>query len=53
MKELDNNIQNTLEKINEICIKIAIKDDLHVKFNKLDFLNEKGFYTIYDPKMFL
>jgi hypothetical protein len=53
MKELDNNIQNTLEKINEICIKIAIKDDLNVKFNKLDFLNEKGFYDKYNPKMFL
>ena len=53
MKELDNNIQNTLEKINEICIKIAIKDDLNVKFNKLDFLDQNGFYNKYDPKMFL
>jgi hypothetical protein len=46
-------LQDILEKINETCILLANKDNLDVKFTKLDFLEEKGFYNKYDPKMFL
>ena len=40
-------LQDILEKINETCILLANKD------TKLDFLEGKGFYNKYDPKMFL
>lgn len=46
-------LQAILEKINETCILIANKDNLDIKFTKLDFLEEKGFYNKYDPNMFL
>jgi hypothetical protein len=46
-------LQDILEKINETCILLANRDNLDVKFTKLDFLEEKGFYNKYDPKMFL
>jgi hypothetical protein len=46
-------LQDILEKINETCILLANRDSLDVRFTKLDFLEEKGFYNKYDPKMFL
>lgn len=46
-------LQDILEKINETCILLANRDNLDVKFTKLDFLEEKGFYNKYDPKKFL
>lgn len=46
-------LRDILEKINETCILIANRDNLDIKFTKLDFLEEKGFYNKYDSKMFL
>ena len=46
-------LQAILEKINETCILIANRDNLDIKFIKLDFLEEKGFYNKYNSNMFL
>jgi hypothetical protein len=52
-KKIPKELQEVMENINRTCIAIANRDKLDIKFNKLGFLEEKGFYNKYDPKLFI
>lgn len=51
-KKIPEELQEVMENINRTCIAIANRDKLDIKFNKLDFLEKKGFYDKYDPNLF-
>ena len=50
--ELPQNIKDTLESINSCAYLIAQRDNLNVKFEKLKFLEDKGFYNDKNNKYF-
>ncbi len=52
-KKIPKELQEVMENINRTCIAIANRDNLDIKFNKLGFLEEKGFYNKYDPNLFI
>lgn len=47
MKELNQDQKYLLEKINKCCIEIAKKNNYNIKFDKIEFLEKKGFYENY------
>jgi hypothetical protein len=52
MKELNQEQKDLLEKINKCCIEIAKKNNYNIKFDKIEFLEKKGFYNDYSPDLF-
>tara|TARA_X000000368_G_scaffold338298_1_gene276242 strand:- start:582 stop:749 length:168 start_codon:yes stop_codon:yes gene_type:complete len=48
--KLPEEIKNTLESINHCAYLIAQRDNLDVKFEKLGFLEDKGFYNYKNNK---
>jgi hypothetical protein len=52
MKELNQEQKDLLEKINKCCIEIAKKNNYNIKFDKIEFLEKKGFYDYYSPDLF-
>lgn len=44
-KKLPQDIEDTLENINHCLYLIAQRDNLDIKFQKLSFLENKGFYN--------
>lgn len=52
MKELTQDQIDLLEKINKCCIEIAKKNNYNIKFDKIEFLEKKGFYKDYSPDLF-
>jgi len=53
MNDLDNNIKELLKKINICCIKINEKENLNIKFKKLDFLKKENFYEKFNNNLFI
>jgi len=52
-KKIPKELEEILENINSTCIAIANRDKLDIKFQKLEFLEEKGFYDKYNSKLFI
>tara|TARA_B110000259_G_C13705257_1_gene278091 strand:- start:56 stop:220 length:165 start_codon:yes stop_codon:yes gene_type:complete len=52
MKELTCEHKELLEKINKCCIEIAKKNNYNIKFDKIQFLEKKGFYENYSKDLF-
>lgn len=51
-QELSQEQKDLLEKINKCCIEIAKKNNYNIKFDKIEFLEKKGFYKDYYPDLF-
>ena len=52
-KELQQDIEDTLESINHCVYLIAQRDNLDIKFQKLSILEDKGFYNDKNSNYFL
>jgi hypothetical protein len=52
MNKQNKDLNKLLESINKCCIEIAKRDNLDVKFKKLEFLEKEGFYNNYPANLF-
>lgn len=52
MKELSSDMKNMLRSINECCMKINQQKNLDCTFNKIEFLDDEGFYNNYPNTKF-
>ena len=52
MKELSSDMKNLIENINKCCLKINEQKKLDCTFNKIEFLENKGFYYDYPSTKF-
>lgn len=52
-KPLNNDTKNTLKKIQECLIQICIRDKIFHSLEKLEFLENEGFYNQYPSNLFV